>query len=181
MLDNAGAASQDHKEIVRWLRDEAGVASGWWQQNVAVEYEKARGKRAPVGESSDGGFQVGVRRTVPLPAGEAWRLLLQPPGRDAWLGVVATLQLEPGFRYETDDGTSGEIRSVREGERLRLTWHPNDWSRSSTLQVHVEDKGDRSTIGIHQERLLDASTRQVMRNHWRKVLDVLQSLAINEA
>lgn len=180
-LDNAGAIDLEHKEIVSWLRDEAGLASGWWQQNVTVEYEKARGKRAPVGETSDGGFQVGVSRTVRLNAAEVWGLLLQPPGRGAWLGVIGTLPLEPGTRFETDEGTTCEIRSIRPGERLRLTWQPKDWSRPSTLQIHLGDKGDRCTIGIHQERLADASARQEMREHWRKVLDVLQSLATDES
>ncbi|MEX2542403.1 MAG: SRPBCC domain-containing protein [Trueperaceae bacterium] len=177
VLDAAGAADMSHKEIVSWLRDQAGVASGWWQQGVTVEYEKARGKRAEVGETADVGFQVGAQRTLAIPAARAWELLLAGPGRDAWLGASESFRLEPGEHYETADGTRGEVRTVRPGRRVRLTWQPKTWSRPSTLQLDLTDKGERCTVGFHHERLADAATRQAMREHWRDVLDTLRTLA----
>ena len=174
-LDDAGAADMDHKRIVAWLRDHAGLQHAWWQQNVTVEYEKARGKRAAVGETADAGFQVGAQRTLATTAERAWAWLTTRPGRDLWLGPIADLPLEKGRRFETEDGVSGEIRTIRPGTRLRLAWRPDDWERPSTVQVTVTSKGERCTVGFHHERLPDAETRLAMRERWTAVLGELQA------
>ncbi|MEX2536911.1 MAG: SRPBCC domain-containing protein [Trueperaceae bacterium] len=174
LLDEAGAAQMGHKEIVSWLRDEAQLANAWWQQTVTVEYEKARGKRALVGQTADAGFQVGAQRTIDSPAERVWEWLTTAPGRDVWLGKVDELPLEKGRRYETVSGTSGEIRAIRPNQRVRLTWQPNGWPRPSTMQVSVTPKEGRCTVGFHHEKLPDANARQAMRAHWTEVLDQLQ-------
>lgn len=176
-LDDAGAKGMDHKGIVAWLRRDGGLAHAWWQQHVTVEYEKARGKRAAVGETADAGFQVGAQRTFPFSAERAWALLTTRPGRDLWLGTVDHLPLEKGTRFETAEGTSGEIRVVRFGTRIRLMWRPREWDGASTLQVHVTSKGERCAIAFHHERLQDAGTRAEMRDRWRGVLDALGEAA----
>lgn len=175
-LDAAGAEAMDHRQIVRWLREEAGLESGWWQQSVTVEYEKARGKRAAVGETADAGFQVGAQRTLPVEATRVWALLTTRPGRDVWLGEVEDLNLEPGVTYRTEEGAAGEVRSVREGERVRLSWQPEGWARRSTIQVTVTAKGGKSTIGFHHERLPDLEARQAMRTRWREALDRIEAM-----
>jgi uncharacterized protein YndB with AHSA1/START domain len=170
LLDRAGAAELDHRAIVALLRDREGLAEPWWQQAVTVAYEKARGLRAEVGQTATAGFQVGVRRTVPRPAHDVWTWLVEGPGRDAWLGPGAELRLERGARYVCDDGTTGEVRSVRPGERLRLTWHPPDEDAPSTVQLTVIPKGDRCTVAFHQEKLPDLAAREAMKARWRAVL-----------
>jgi hypothetical protein len=45
-LDTSGAARLDHAAIVRLLAERHGVESGW-AQTISVEYERARGLRAP--------------------------------------------------------------------------------------------------------------------------------------
>lgn len=169
-LDAAGAQRMDHKEIVAWLRDEAGLGHAWWQQNVTVEYEKARGKRAPVGETADAGFQVGAQRTVAAPAPRVWELLTGQPGLETWLGRLHEPPLEEGRSYRTEDGTRGEIRTLLPERRLRLTWQPPGWERPTTLQITLTPKGDRCTIGFHHERLPDAGARQAMRERWKGAL-----------
>lgn len=176
-LDDAGAIDMDHKAIVAWLRDEAGLESGWWRQSVTVEYEKARGKRAAVGETADAGFQVGAQRTIRVAPERAWELVTTRPGRDAWLGRSDDFVLGEGDAYTTDEGVTGEVRVVRPGTRLRLTWHPSGWDRPSTVQVTLTPKGDRCTIGLHHERLPDLDARQSMRDRWRAALDRLQERA----
>lgn len=176
-LDAAGATELDHKAIVAHLRDREGLANGWWQQSVTVAYEKARGLRAPVGETADAGFQVGVQRTVGVGAEEAWAWLVTGPGRAAWLGRTATFPLEPGASYRCEDGTQGEIRSIDPGRRLRATWRPPDWASPSTVQITITPKDGRCTVGFHQERLPDAERREAMKARWRAVLAELAEQA----
>ena len=126
-LDAAGAAELTHKQLVALVARE--IESGWWQQSIAVAYEQARGKRV-VGETATTGFQVGVVRTLPMTAPELWDVLTKQAER--WLGPGATLKLEPGKGYEVPKkrgvpGVRGELRVVKPGQRLRMTWQPDGW------------------------------------------------------
>ena len=90
-LDGLGARDMDHKGIVALLAGPGQLANGWWQQMVAVGYEQARGLRV-VGQTSEGAFQIGVQRTLPIPADVAWSLITESPGRAIWLGMVENLE-----------------------------------------------------------------------------------------
>ncbi len=180
LLDAHEAFATDHKAIVALLRDEAELASGWWRQNVTVEYEKARGLRALAGQTADGSFQIGVQRTVDAPAEAAWQWLVARPER--WVGACGRLPLGPGTTVRCDDGATIEIRSVRAGARVRLFWTPPGAERPTTVQATVTPKGARCTVGIHHERLADVGARNAMRGRWRAVLDELaDSVASDEA
>ncbi|WP_372813959.1 hypothetical protein [Paenibacillus sp.] len=52
--------------------------------------------REPVGQTSSVGFQVGVRRTLPLSQEQAWRLLTSPEGLSWWLGGCPPCSWNPG-------------------------------------------------------------------------------------
>jgi hypothetical protein len=69
LLDRAGAAEMTHRDIARLLRDEHDVPP-WWSQNVTVEYERARGRRAV--NQNDSGFYAGVSKTIRRPAAEVY-------------------------------------------------------------------------------------------------------------
>jgi uncharacterized protein YndB with AHSA1/START domain len=176
LLDGDGAARLDHKGIVRLLTDKHGVSSGWWQQEITVGYEIARGKRAE-GQTADAGYEVGVSKTLPVPAEQAWKVLTSEQGLKTWLGTAPHGRLMPGLRYRTRDGVSGEFRTVREYNHLRLTWFLNGWERASTLQVRVMPQGDKSSVNFHQERLSGEMDRERLRRHWREVLERLAELA----
>ena len=174
LLDASGAAESDHKGIVTLVR-EAGGANAWWQQTVTVGYEKARGLRSVVGETADAGFQVGVRRTVAVPADVAWAQLVEGPARDRWLGTTRHLPLMKGAAYRCEDGTSGEVRSVDPGRRLRLTVRRPGDETETTLQLTIEAKDDRSVVALHHERLPDEEARAAMKAHWTSVLEALRA------
>jgi uncharacterized protein YndB with AHSA1/START domain len=176
MLDAHGAADLPHREIVAVVREHGRVASGWWQQSVAVGYEKLKGRRV-TGETAGTGVQVGVQRTLGVDAGHAWKLLTSPEGLRAWLGAGADLRLEKGERYRLGDGAQGEVRVVRPGKHARLTYHPPGWSRASTIQVRVEEKGERSLVGFHEEHLPGLEERESRRAHFGSALDELGKLA----
>lgn len=124
---------------------------------------------ATTGLTKDAGWQMGVRRTIPLPPDAAWEFLLGE-GLPLWLGRT-TLGREPREPYVTDQGVRGELRSRTEGRRVRLTWRPSDWSHDTTLQLTVLPAATGATIALHQERLADAAEREQMLAHWTSVLE----------
>ena len=169
-LDVAGAAELNHQQLVALVARE--VESRWWQQSIAVAYEQARGKRV-VGETATTGFQVGVVRTLPMPASELWDLISKQAER--WLGPGATLELEPGKGYEVPKrrgapGVRGELRVVKPGQRLRMTWQPDGWKKPATLQLTLVPKARGAALHVHMDKLPDAKSREAMREHWSKVL-----------
>lgn len=175
LLDARGAAELSHKQIVALLADGL-VESRWWQQGVTVAYEKRKGRR-DLGQTADGAWQVGVRRTLPLSMDTAWRLLTSPAGVRAWLGDVPSLALEKGAAYATADGAAGTVRVVNPGSHLRLTWQPPGWARPSTIQVRVMPSGERTVLSFHEERLPSADEREARRRHFEAALDALQRQA----
>jgi uncharacterized protein YndB with AHSA1/START domain len=175
LLDAWGGAEKGHTRTARHLSEEHGL-SGWWSQMVTVHYERSRGLRE-VGETASGAYQVGVRRTVDLAPEAAWERVFGPDGLAVWLGAGAPDRLAEGLDYALDDGTAGEVRVVREGSYVRLTWQPPEWDAPSTLQVRVSEAASgRATIGFHHEGLRDQESREAMRAHWRGVLDRLVAL-----
>jgi uncharacterized protein YdhG (YjbR/CyaY superfamily)/uncharacterized protein YndB with AHSA1/START domain len=172
-LDAAGAGELNHKQLVAHLARE--VESMWWQQSIAVAYEQARGKRV-VGETADTGFQVGVIRTLPVSAQDMWERVATRPER--WLGVGAKLTLEPGAGYEVPKrrgvpGVRGEVRVVKPGQRIRMTWQPEGWKKPATLQLTLVPKARGVAFHVHMEKLPDAKAREAMREHWSRVLEDL--------
>lgn len=175
-LDKLEAAALSHKEIVALVGTRGEVKSGWWQQTVAVEYEKLKGLRV-TGETEGTGFQVGAQRTLDVAPDEAWKLLTSPEGLRAWLGSGAVLKLDKGEDYRLRDGAEGEVRVVRPGKHLRITWKPKGWARPSTIQARVEARGGKTVIGFHQEHLPGVDEREERRAHFRAALDALEKLA----
>ena len=129
----------------------------------------------PTGKTRDSGWQIGVSRTVAASVPAVWRLLTTPRGLAIWLGAGVELPTVRGGAYVTDTGVRGEVRSYRRNDRIRITWQPADWSHDSTVQVALEDKGDRTVLRFHQERLADATERERQRAHWMSVVDRLQA------
>ena len=179
-LDAAGAADWDHKEIVAHLeREHPEVGSGWWRQSITVGYEQARGKRA-AGETA-AGFQVGVQRSIAANARDAWELISSRP--DLWLGEGASVAFDEGERYEVPPrkaapGARGEVRVVKPGERLRMTWQQEGWPSPATLQLTLSESGSGKTaIQAHLEKLPDAEAREAMRKRWREALERIAAAA----
>jgi uncharacterized protein YndB with AHSA1/START domain len=122
-----------------------------------------------IGQTKDVGWNIGVSKTLPYPVEQVWALLTSEAGLRLWLGDVA-LGTRKGDRYETADGTVGEIRSFHPHDRVRLTWRPPGWTHDTTVQVAVTGKGDKTVLGFHQEWLADAEERERQREHWRAAM-----------
>ena len=125
-----------------------------------------------VGRTRDVGWEIGVSKTIDCPIGALWDFITSPEGTAIWLGDGVTLAPKQG--YETATGTHGETRSLHELDRIRLTWWPAGWSHDTTLQLTVRSVAKtRTRLGIHQERLADATEREQQRQHWQGVITAL--------
>ena len=120
------------------------------------------------GLNKDAGWEVGVRTTVPAPLVDVWSYLLGE-GLPVWLGDIAVLPTQKDAAFETADGVRGTIRSVTDGTRIRLSWHPDDWPHDTILQVSVKEAETGTTIRIHHEQLADRDERKLMLGHWKNV------------
>ena len=128
----------------------------------------------PTGLTKGAGWEIGVSRSVAFPLEEVWDFLTSAEGSVVWLGAGVQRLDQPGRPYQTSDGTSGEVRSFRPLDRVRLTWQPEDWSHDSTVQFTVSrTTSGRTLLRFHQERLADATEREQQRAHWKAVLDAV--------
>lgn len=130
----------------------------------------------PVGKTKTQGWEIGVRRTFPIGIAEAWTLLMTQPGLGYWLGHGVEPDFHKGQTYQTDEGTTGEIRSFNPGSLIRLTWKPRQWDFVSTLQIRVLPAKTGTTISFHHEKMENGDQREQMRAHWSDVMDKLGQL-----
>jgi uncharacterized protein YndB with AHSA1/START domain len=128
-----------------------------------------------IGQTKDAGFQIGVSKTLSFPPEAVWAAVMSQAGIALWLGEGATLA--KGEPYATTDGTVGEVRSLHELDRVRLTWRPRGWDHETTVQIAVSGSGGKTRLTFHQERMTGPEERERQRDHWRKVMaDVVDLL-----
>lgn len=120
-----------------------------------------------VGKTKDAGWQVGVSRTVPVKRSKVWAFLLGP-GLPLWLGVDRLGSV--GSRYQSDRAV-GEVRSLTENVRVRVTHRPADGSTETTVQVGLREAKRGTTIVFHQERMTGPQERERAREHWKTVAE----------
>lgn len=133
--------------------------------------------KRPVGLTKEVGWQIGVRRTVPLSVEDAWALLFSEEGLKAWLGDAVNITFAKGKPYQLKDGTTGEIRVYKPLSHIRLTFDPPGANHPSTIQVRVLPNDGRCTIAFHQEHLSSAAERGQRRWFFQHALDQLMELA----
>lgn len=129
----------------------------------------------PVGKTRDAGWQIGVSRSIAADVETVWEYLISPDGLMRWLGTGVPTPLSMGQRYETEDGTVGEVRSLRDLDRVRLTWQPADRPDHATVQVAVAPSKAGCSLRFHTERLYDSDERERMREHWRDIIDRIEA------
>jgi uncharacterized protein YndB with AHSA1/START domain len=125
----------------------------------------------PIGLTKSAGYQIGVRRTLPITPEKAWQLLFSQEGLQIWLGDLSSLPLQKGEKYMTQQGVSGEIRVIKPKEQLRMTLQKKNWTHASTCQIRlIPTCTGKTTISFHQENLESAAKREEMKLHWEEVL-----------
>lgn len=128
------------------------------------------------GLTRDAGWQIGVRRTIPVSPEAIWDVLLSDEGRAVWLGAGAELPNRLGVAYRATDGTTGDVRSYAPRRLIRLTWWPVGWDAPSTLQIRIQPAARGTILSVHQEHLANAERRSEMRDRWVTVIDRLVGL-----
>lgn len=154
LLDSWGAAGRPYREIAGWLKGEHGV-SNWWAQKLTVEYEQARGQRAP-GVRPDGTFSGGASKTVSVPVERLFAAFVDARLRKRWLPdvVLRKRSSQPGrvARFDlTDDDTRIEASFAATGT-------------------------GKSQVAVEHQRLPDAKSAQDAKTYWRERLAALKVL-----
>ncbi len=147
MLDAEGAAGLAHREIAVALREQHGL-SGWWSQMVTVACEQARGLREP--HQTSRGYQVGVRKTVPVNMDVLFTAWGNEASRPRWLG---------------DEPIT--IRRATRPKSMRITWSDGQ----TNVDVTFWDKGPaRSSVQVQHSKLDDRDDVEAKRTFWRAAL-----------
>ncbi len=123
-----------------------------------------------VGQTKEVGFQFGIRRSFPISADQAWSYLFSEHGLNTWLGELMT-KFEMKQAYQTKEGVTGLIRVFKPNSHIRLNWKKMHWKNMSTVQIRVIGNQEKSTISIHQEKLLDSQQREEMQLYWNEVIN----------
>jgi len=125
----------------------------------------------PIGLTKQRGFQVGARKTFPIPLEQAWEFLLSPEGGKFWLGEPEESKaLEIGKTLISKEGIEAKISIYKPRSHLRMTWKHKAWKNTSILQIRVIPAGTKTTISFHQEKLSNEGQRALMKAHWKQVL-----------
>jgi uncharacterized protein YndB with AHSA1/START domain len=124
-----------------------------------------------VGRTKDAGFQIGVRKTFPVSAEQAWEFLFSAEGLSIWLGEVSEEGLGLKKSYTTKEGVEGKINVFKPYSHIRLTWKRKSWDNTSAVQVRIIDAKGKATISFHQDKLWDINQRAEMKLYWDKIVE----------
>ena len=177
ILDKEVGRDMPHKDIVKWLASEYDdILSSWWAQTVTVGYEYFIGRRI-VGQTAETGWQLGIQRTIDVELPHLWDYLLSSQGLEQWLGKLDSLKLKKGDGFKTNDGAAGEIRSVKEHERIRLTFTPENRKYPIIMQLYLANQSnnkDKTSLLFHFEKLASQQERQEFKQKYEKILKAIK-------
>lgn len=123
-----------------------------------------------IGHTKNAGFQFGIRKTLSVSSDKAWDFLFSEKGIKIWLGKLKN-ELEFKKEYKTENGITGLVRVFKPNSHIRLHWKLKDWSNISTVQLRIIEKKEKTTIAIHQEKLLNSEQRSEMKEYWTKIME----------
>ena len=129
-----------------------------------------------VGLTEDSGWQVGVRKTLPIAPEKAWDFLLSKEYLRIWLGAIPPVPLQVGTSFQLEDNTTLEITVLNPGSHVRLSFHAPGYEWPSIIQVRTIPSGENTVFSFHQERLPDWESRQERKYYFQQVLDDFESM-----
>ena len=156
ILDKVGGKKMTHKQLVAALSDQHDVGP-WWQQTIAVEYERARGLRA--NHQTVSGYSISRSKTLNVPVARAFKAWNDKPARSRWM---------------THDGFT--VRKATANRSMRITWIDG----TTNVEVMFYPKSDaKCQVTVQHSKLSDAKTAAKMKNFWGDQLDRLQATLEN--
>jgi uncharacterized protein YndB with AHSA1/START domain len=153
-LDAWGAAGRQYREIAAWLVEEHAF-SDWWAQKLTVEYEQARGLRAP-GVRRDGTFEVSATKTIAVSVARLFEAFVDPELRGRWL-----------------PGAVMRERDSQPGHKARFDWAENGTRIEVTFFTQA---GGKSQAAVQHQRLPDVKAAAQAKTYWRERLTALKAL-----
>ena len=91
--------------------------------------------------------------------------LFSENGLKIWLGELKN-ELELKKNFETENRIIGLLRVFKPNSHIRLNWKPKNWENMSTVQIRLIGNENKTTIAIHQEKLLNTEQRYEMKEYW---------------
>ena len=152
LLDAAGGRGLEHRAIAQLLAREHGVKS-WWSQMVTVEYERARGLRAPHQTAS--GYSVAVSKTLATSLPDLYGETATAARRRRWF--------PKGTFVETSQTTGKYLRG--------------SWNATARVEMGFYSKGaNKAQIAIQIGKLAGPERVEMERAAWKAALERLAQL-----
>lgn len=149
LLDEAGGREMNHKQLVDHVALHEGV-SYWWQQQVAVAYEKSRRLRE-THEMPDG-YQISRSKTLAAPVVQVYEAWTDEAIRRRWLPDLALeprkAQTNKTARFGLNDGSNIEVRLVEKGT-------------------------GKTAVTVRHNKISDANASEQWKTYWVEVLERL--------
>jgi hypothetical protein len=153
ILNNMNANALSHKDVAKMLREKHG-APRWWNQMIAVEYERARGGRKK-NEREGGTFAVNVTKVMPVNLAKLFATATSEKTRKDWF--------PPGAFEET---------SKTENKYWR-----GKWKTGRKLEFGFYTKGEgKASIMLEIRQIPSEADLEKERAAWKKAMERLLSL-----
>lgn len=124
-----------------------------------------------IGQTKDRGFQIGVRKILPISYQSAWDFLFSDEGLKIWLGKIKSGEFELDKSFKTKEGIEGKVNVFKTNSHIRLTWKPKNWANISAIQIRVINAKGKTTISFHQDKLLNTIQRDKMKKYWDTAIE----------
>lgn len=114
-----------------------------------------------IGLTKNSGWQFGIRKTFPSNLESVWELFFS----------------EDGLKYWTE-GVEQDFSTFKEYSHIRTKWKHIGFKESANLQIRFisSQKGDKTTISIHVDRLENENQREETKKYWTKIIKNIQVL-----
>ncbi len=173
LLNTVHAQTWSHREIVLYLRKKYKL-SLWWEQGVTLGYEIAIGRRVE-GQDSKGLYSVSCTKTLSIEASRLWRFLVGTKGVSIWMKPLFPVKIKIASHFETEDGFFGEIRTIKVGRRLRMSWKDENETRTTYVELIIVPLAAKKTILVVQHmQLKNLKIQSAMRKRWKEILVGIQ-------
>ena len=119
-----------------------------------------------------------VSRAVSHPIKSVWNTLLSPAGMEALLGQGGQLG-DKGDSWRAADGTYGVTRSFHSLEQIRFSWHKDEDSPRTIVDVHlISQDADSTLIEIRHEHVGTDLDPAELEQRWLAALDRISKDAL---